>query len=435
MSPRAASWLAWSLAALSTAMFLATVALFVLARSAPVPSGSSAGRTIIDLLVSVPFLAFPFVGALVASRRPRNPIGWICLADGLLWLLLGLLDYYSVYGLQKPGSVPFPAAAAGLGEWLWAPTVGLLAIYVVLLFPEGRLPSRRWRPLAWLSGAIILLVSVGSGLSPGPIAELGGVRNPFGLEGQPWVAYAANVVLVPFLGCILASVVGLILRYRRSGGEERQQIKWIAFAASFVGLGFVGAMVSGLVIFVFAPEAYVRTADSAPLWFDLLFSGVLLSFGGVPVAVGVAVLRHRLYDIDIIINRALVYGPLTAVLALVYVGGVVGLQAAVRTLTGQGSTLAVVASTLAIAALFGPLRRRLQGFVDRRFYRGKYDAAKTLEAFGSRLRDETDLEALSGDLVGVASRTVQPAHVSLWLRPDAGPEARSAALRQFGHDE
>jgi hypothetical protein len=435
MSLRASSWLAWSLAGLSVAMFLATVPLFVLARSAPVPSGSSAGRTVIDLLVSVPFLAYPLVGALVASRRPENPIGWICLAFGLLWMLLGLFDYYSVYGLASPGSVPFPAAMAGLGQWLWVPTVGLLAIYLVLLFPDGRLPSRRWRPLAWLSGTIIVLVSVGSGLSPGPIAELGGVRNPFGLEGQPWVVYATNALLVPFLACILASVVSLILRYRRSWGEERQQIKWIAFAASFVGLGFVGAMVSGLIASVFAPEAWGDTVDGAPLWFDLLFTAVLLSFGGVPVAVGIAVMRYRLYDVDLLINRALVYGPLTATLAVMYVGSVVGLQTVLRTLTGQESTLAVVATTLAIAALFGPLRRRVQVLVDRRFYRRKYDAAKTLAAFNARLRDETDLEALSNDLVGVARGTVQPEHASLWLRPDAEPEARRAALRQFGHDE
>ena len=431
-SPRGGSWLAWSLAGLSVAMFLATAALFVLVRSAPVPSGSSAGRNIVDLLISVPILAFPIVGALIASRRPGNPIGWILLADGLLWTLLGLLDYYSVYGLARPGSVPYPAAAAGLGQWLWVPTVGLLAIYLVLLFPDGRLPSRGWRPLAWLSGAIIVLVSLGSGLSPGPIAELGGARNPFGLEGQPWVAYAANVGLVPFLVCILASVVSLILRYRRSGGEERQQIKWIALAASVVGLGFVGAMVSGLIAFFFAPEAW---ENSAPLWFDLLFTGVLLSFGAVPVAVGIAVMRYRLYDVDLIINRALVYGPLTATLAVMYVGSVVGLQTVLRALTGQESTLAVVASTLAIAALSGPLRRRVQGLVDRRFYRRKYDAAKTLAVFNARLRDETDLGILTDDLVGVARSTMQPAHVSLWLRPDTEPEARRAALRHVGYDE
>jgi hypothetical protein len=431
MSLRAGSWLAWSLAGLCVAMFLATVPLWFLARSAPVPS---AGRTVVDLLISVPILAFPVVGALIASRRPQNPIGWICLADGLLLMLLGLFDAYSVYGLAQPGSVPLPAAAAGLGEWLWVPTVGLLAIYLVLLFPDGRLPSRRWRPLAWLSGAIIVLASVGSGLSPGPIAELGGVRNPFGLEGQPWVAYAANALLVPFLACILASVVSLILRYRRSGGEERQQIKWIAFAASVAGLGFVGAMVSGLVAFVLAPEAWGSTAASAPLWFDLLFSVVFLSFGGVPLAVGMAVLRYRLYDLDRIINRALVYGSLTVVLATAYVGGVVGLQSVFRALTGEQSTLAIVASTLAIAALFNPLRRRIQGFIDRRFYRKKYDAAKTLAAFNVRLRDETELETLSSNVVGVVRETMQPEHVSLWLRPDPEPEARSAALRQFGQE-
>jgi hypothetical protein len=189
-------------------------------------------------------------------------------------------------------------------------------------------------------------------------------------------------------------------------------------------LGFVGAMVSGLISSVFAPEAWGSTADSAPLWFDLLFTVVLLSFGGVPVAVGIAVLRYRLYDIDLLINRALVYGSLTAMLVLVYFGVVVSLQAALRSLTGQESTLAVVASTLAIAALFSPLRRRVQAFVDRRFYRRKYDAAKTLAAFSARLRDETNLDALSEDLVGVVRGTMQPEHVSLWLRPDTSSRSR-----------
>ncbi|MBA3794545.1 MAG: hypothetical protein H0X19_10495 [Rubrobacter sp.] len=419
MSARVASWLAWSLAGLSGAIFVAGLTLYVLARSAQVPGSLGASRTILDLLVSVPFLAFPVVGALIVSRRPHNPIGWICLADGLLWVLLGLFDYYSVYGLDRPGSIPFPVGIAGLSLWLWVPTVGLLVIYLTLLFPDGRLLSRRWRPLFWLSGAVIVLLSVTEGLTPGPIADLGGVRNPFGLEGQPWVADATNAVLALFLLCILASTLSLVLRYRRSRGEERQQIKWIAFAASFVGLGFVIAMVSGLIFVVFEPETW-GSAETPPPWFELLFSVVLLSFGGVPIAVGFAVLRYRLYDIDGIINRTLVYTTLTATLALVYSGGVAGLQRLLSPLTGEGNQLAVVASTLLIAALFGPLRRRVQRFIDRRFYRRKYNARKTLEAFSTRLRKETDLDGLGGELLAVVGTTVAPVHASLWLREREG---------------
>jgi hypothetical protein len=422
MRPRAASWLAWSLAAISMVIFLGSVALFVLARAAQAeaPNSLGASRTVIDLLVSVPFLAFPVVGALIASRRPRNRIGWICLAFGFLWMLLSLFDYYGVYGLARPGTVPFPVAIYALGQWLWVPTVGLLVIYLVLLFPDGRLPSRRWRPLAWLSGAVIVLESVAGGLTPGPMPDLGGVRNPFGLEGAPWVASAKNAILVLFLLCILASVVSLILRYRRSRGEVRQQIKWIAFAASVVGLMFVSAMVTYLILFVFAPETLESTTETSPFWLDFVFYVMLLSFAGVPVAVGFAVLRYRLYNIDLLINRTLVYGALTATLALIYFGGVATTQAISSALTGQEKQpqLAIVVSTLVIAALFNPLRRRIQSFIDRRFYRRKYDAAKTLEAFSAKLRDETDLDALSDDLTSVVRETMQPAHVSLWLRPD-----------------
>ncbi|MBA3952537.1 MAG: hypothetical protein H0X57_11745 [Rubrobacter sp.] len=372
------------------------------------------------LVLVVPFLAFPFVGALIASKRSKNPIGWICLAVGVIWMIMLTSTSYGWYGLVvRPGSVPFPAAIGSLGGWAWAPAVGLLGTYLILLFPDGRLPSRRWRPLAWISGAAILSVSAGSALTPGPVEGFPGIDNPFGLEKYPWVADAAQSLVLLLPVCILASVVSLVLRFLRARGEEREQIKWLAFAASILGLGFSSYVIPGNIL----PD---DAGGADPLWQNLLEDAVTLSFAGIPMAVGIAVLRHRLYDIDLIINRALVYVSLTVLLAAVYAGGVVGLQAALRSLTGQESTLAVVASTLAIAALFGPLRRRVQAFVDRRFYRRKYDAAKTLDAFSVRLRDETRLDALSDDLVGVVTRTVQPAHASLWLRPEAGSEGRQA---------
>ena len=420
MGTRAAVWLAWALAALSLLLCAASIALYVAAGSVQPPSNWGTGGHSAVLVLVVPFLAFPFVGALIASKRSKNPIGWICLAVGVIWMIMLTSTSYGWYGLVvRPGSVPFPAAIGSLGGWAWAPAVGLLGTYLILLFPDGRLPSRRWRPLAWISGAAILSVSAGSALTPGPVEGFPGIDNPFGLEKYPWVADAAQSLVLLLPVCILASVVSLVLRFLRARGEEREQIKWLAFAASILGLGFSSYVIPGNIL----PD---DAGGADLLWQNLLEDAVTLSFAGIPMAVGIAVLRHRLYDIDLIINRALVYVSLTVLLAAVYAGGVVGLQAALRSLTGQESTLAVVASTLAIAALFGPLRRRVQAFVDRRFYRRKYDAAKTLDAFSVRLRDETRLDALSDDLVGVVTRTVQPAHASLWLRPEAGSEGRQA---------
>lgn len=407
---RVAFLLAWSVAGLCAAMFVASVPLLVLARSAHVPSSWEANLTVGNLLGGALFLIFPLVGALIASRRPRNAIGWILLADGLLWMFLGMTDYYGLYGVARPGSVPFPVMVAGINNFMWVPAVVLLGTYVFLLFPDGRLPSRRWRPLAWLSGVVIVVLCIGVGLTPGPLQNLGGIRNPFGLEGNPWVEIAGYFLpLLPL--CMLASVFSLVMRYRRTRGEVRQQIKWIALAASFVGLLYLTAMVFAL---VFPSGAWFQAGS--PLWLDLLGYAALTSFTLVPVAIGFAVLRYRLYEIDIIINRTLVYGSLTISLALVYVGLVVSLQYVFRALTGGDSQLVIVASTLVIAALFNPLRRRIQSFIDRRFYRSKYDARKTLEEFGARLRDETDLDSLSADLVGVVRETVRPAQVSLWLR-------------------
>ena len=396
---RVSTWLAWSLAALCVAMFVAAGALSILAQSAQSPGNWITVSTVRETLSLVPFLAFPLVGALVAFRRPENSIGWILLADGLLWMILAVTESYSTYGIARPGSVPYPVAIGTIGnQWLWVPTTGLLGIYLILLFPDGKLPSRRWRLLAWISGVVIFLQSAAEGLAPGPLENQGGVRNPFGIEALPWLANAA-LILLPLLPlCILASAVSMVLRFRRSRGEVRQQIKWIAFVASFAGLLYLFALVSPM---IFAPEILNSggSLPPIPIWLELLFSVAVLGFAGIPLAIGFAVLKYRLYDIDVVINRTLVYGPLTAILVLVYLGGVVSLQYAFRALTGQESQIAIVASTLAISALFNPLRKRVQAFVDRRFYRRKYDARITLAAFSAKLRDETELVALNTELV------------------------------------
>jgi len=397
-------------------MAVATTVLSVLPRPTREGTGdwSSAG----DLLIFVTFLAFPVVGALTASRRPRNRVGWICLTAGFLWWLIIVSGDYSAYGLAVPGSVPFPVTVfALLYAWLWVPAVGLLGIYMILLFPDGKLPSRRWRLLVWFSVAVIAVESVAVCLTPGPLDGLGGARNPFGLEGAAWLTVLGYFVLPLLPLCMLASAASLVMRFRRSRGEVRQQIKWIAFAASFMGALYLMIMGASVIDWLISAPGAHSDLGTQTWWGALLEDVMVLSFTAVPIAIGVAILRYRLYDIDLIINRALVYGSLTAMSVALYLGGIVALQRLFVLFTGQRSTLAVVASTLLIAALFNPLRRRIQSFIDRSFYRSKYDAAKTLEGFSMRLRDETDLNALSNDLVGVVRETMQPAHVSLWLRP------------------
>jgi hypothetical protein len=419
----ASTWLAWSLAGLCLIIAVATIVLSFLAQSAYSPGNWDAESGVGDSLIFVSFLAFPIVGALLASRRSRNPIGWICLTSGLFWMLIIVSEGYSTYGLSVPDSVPFPVTInALLYAWLWVPTVGLIGIYLILLFPNGKLPSRRWRPFAWFAGVVIVLESLIVFLTPGPLDGLGGARNPFGLDGYPLLEVLGWGFLLMLPLCMLASASSLVLRFRRSGGEERQQIKWIAFAASFMGSVYLLIMSAGLITWLISAPGVVSDLGTQTLWGALLEDVMLLSFAAIPVAIGFAVLRYRLYDIDVVINRTLVYGSLTASLALVYFGGVTGLQRLLAPIVGQGGQLAIVASTLAIAALFNPLRRRIQRLIDRSFYRSKYDARETLEAFSIRLRDETDLNHLSRDLVGVVRETVQPAHVSLWLRP---PERRS----------
>jgi hypothetical protein len=219
MSRRTAAWLAWSLAALSVVTFLASVALYLLARSAPAAHSTSGAADLRVVLFNIPFLTFPLVGALIASRRPHNPIGWICLAVGFSWAFSALSGGYIAYGIARPGSLPFVVITAALTQWMWVLPVGLLSTYLLLLFPDGKLPSRRWRPLRWLSGALIVLMSAAGLFTPGPLPELEGTRNPFGLEGAPWLVNVSIVLLFLLAVFSFASAVSLILRYRRSGGR------------------------------------------------------------------------------------------------------------------------------------------------------------------------------------------------------------------------
>jgi hypothetical protein len=409
---RVSFWLAWSLAGISFAMYAAgfVLAFLTLGVADPVKQVSSGGFG--GLLVFFPFLAFPLVGALIASQRPRNPIGWICLTSGLFWMSFGLQSVSDAYELARTGTITSSVTLDALAQGSWVPPVGLLGIYMILLFPNGRLPSSRWRPFAFFAGAVIVLIPVVFVFVPGHLEGHPGVRNPFGLEAFPWLEGVALVLVLLLPLCILISALSLALRYRRSGTEVREQIKWLAFAASFVGVTYLSVVIVSL---------YFESEVSSAL-LPLIQNVGLLSFACIPTAIGFAVLKYRLYDIDIIINRALVYGPLTVSLAVVYLGGVVGTQAAFRTITGQQQQpqLAVVISTLAIAALFNPLRRRIQSFIDRRFYRRKYDAARIMAVYGARLREEVDLKALSDNLLEVVRETVQPVHASLWLRSPDG---------------
>jgi hypothetical protein len=385
-------------------LLVSLLTLFFASRNAP---SSSSWDTV---LLPVVILAFSTVGALVASYRPGNAIGWLFLSGAFLWTAGELALEYGVYALiTEQGASPAGAWAAWFGAWARGIGWFLIVTFLLLLFPTGKLPSYRWRPVLWAAVGLILVYTVSSWLSPeSNDVRLGSVSNPTGLEfGPVGVLYELVNSVFPLL--IVASGAAVIVRFRRSRGDERQQLKWFTYAVTVM-----------TVVFVF--------------WFSLALAGLVepsslmydVPIIGLPVATGIAVLKHRLYDIDIIINRTLVYGSLTAILAGVYFGGVTASQSLLRTLTGQERLpqLAVVASTLVIAALFNPLRRRLQSFIDRSFYRSKYDAARTLEGFSRKLRDETDLQALSDDLVGVARETMQPAHVSLWLRPSTLPKHR-----------
>jgi hypothetical protein len=357
----------------------------------------------------VGFIGVPIVGGLIASQRPANSYGWLWLGLGMSFAFMQFGQAYASYALVvEPGSLPAPRTVVTLLGQGWLAAI-IIVPFLFLLFPDGHLPSPQWTFVAWGT----LLVGVPLLILPPIVSDGGGVapdQNPLVVHGTAAEAISAFIdpgITVIFVA-ILISVASLVFRYLRATGIQRQQIKWFAYAAALNGF-LIAIDTLGLT------DVLLSYPFGEALW-NVLGT---VAFVSLYAAVGIAILRYRLYDIDIIINRTLVYGSLTATLVALYFGGIVVMQMLFVLLSGQQSTLAVVASTLLIAGLFNPLRRRIQTFIDRSFYRKKYDAAKTLESFSTKLRNETDLEALSGDLIGVVRETMQPAHVSLWLRPVA----------------
>jgi hypothetical protein len=408
MSRRTTAWLAWSLCVLSLA--LTALGFLLLALSVSHPSVPVFDQWLENTVIAV---CFSTVGAVITPRLPpKNPIGWFFCAIGLVGGARLFSAQYAAFSLSaERGSLPGGEALTWIASWLWVLHVGLFA-FLALVFPDGKLASGRWRPFAWFVAAAVVVGIVAAALSPGPIRGLEPINNPLGIEGAPNVVVAVQALI---FGLGLGAAASMFARLRHARGVERQQLKWFAYA--------VAVLASSTILTNVVSDAmgvgWLRWVGYLP---------TIVGLVGWPVAVGIAILRYRLYNIDLLINRTLVYVTLTAMLVLVYFGGVSATQAIFGALAGQEQQpqLAIVVSTLVIAALFNPLRRRIQSFIDRRFYRSKYDAAKTLEAFSAKLREETDLDALSEDLVGVVRETMQPTHVSLWLRPDTPRKGEQA---------
>jgi hypothetical protein len=403
MNGRTASLLMWSACAFSLALTALSVLLIVLLLRSDTPI------YYYWLETSMVAVGYSTVGAIVASRLPDSPIGWLFCAIGFSFAVVHFSVEYAAYALLAPSrSLPAGEAFAWLTSWVWVGGLGFV-VFLDLLFPEGKLPSARWRWFARFTAIVLLPAAILAALSPGLILS-STLNNPLGVEGLP---DASKEIEAFMYALVVVGASSMLARLRHAGTIERQQIKWFAYATVLV--------ISGVIL----KNTLYPAVGIAWVW----WVGLILTAVGVvssPVAMGIAIFRYRLYQIDILINRTLVYGPLTALLVVLYFIGIVVLQSLFVVLIGEKSTLAVVASTLVIAALFNPFQRRIQRVVDRRFYRRKYDARKTLETFSAHLRNETDLETLSDDLVGVVSETMQPAHVSLWLHPVALPKGEDS---------
>jgi hypothetical protein len=386
------------------------LAVFVAGYAVGVPLSVANGNFQQDGSLLLAFAAFMVVGAVIVAHRPGNAVGWIFSAIGLL-TATGLLAEYAAYvSRTRPGSPPGVVLAAWYNSWWWYPTLVLVLVFTPLLFPTGRLLSARWRPVAVVAALGTATIIALSALQPTLQDEDHPVRNPIGLAGvpDPEAGALGAVLFGLLLLCTVAAVVSVVLRFRRSRGVERQQLKWFTYAAALMGLFLL------LSDYLFPQGGVV----------EVLY-GLVVAL--VPVAAGVAVLRYRLYDIDRLVNRTLVYGALTALLGGVYAGAVLVLGQLFGGVGGDPPSWAVAGATLAVAALFQPARRRTQQVVDRRFNRRRYDAAETIQAFSTRLRDQIDLDTLSAELLAVVDQTMEPTRVSLWLRPSearppAGPQ-------------
>jgi hypothetical protein len=353
--------------------------------------------------VSLIVFAFPLVGAAIVTRRSGNPIGWLFLGTGFAMASGTFTTEYADRVVSAGTPLPAADLAAWVNSWSWGIGPMVFIPLAIVLFPDGGFPSRRWRTALLAVLSLPFLAIAGVAFAGGAI--IGWERyfqNPFALPGTAgdiarWLGEPGPLSFAAFTAPPVLAVVATAVRMRRSRGAERQQLKWLIYP--------VGIFVSALAVGIVTEQ-------------PLAWSTALVSFAAVPVCAGIAILRYRLYDIDVVIRRTLVYGAVVAVLAVVYVALVLVLQVALSAVTG-GETLPVALSTLAIAALFGPVRARVRQLVDRRFYRSRYDAQRTLETFAARLRDEVELEAVGDALVAVADRAVQPATAGVWIRTNA----------------
>jgi hypothetical protein len=404
-------------AAAATASFAFCVALFafsvvfgVLSSDAEQSGSWSGGGLWVAGALVVTIVTYPAAGWLIAARRPESPIGWLLLAIGACWGA-GATSTYSDYTIKLHHHLPGGALVAVVGSAFWMPAIGMTGTFLLLLFPDGYLPGPRWRPVARASAVAMVAGLFYLMFRPGPLTDAGypGVRNPVGIDalgsvlGVGWVAILALVV------AMVVSAASLVVRYRRARGPERQQVKWLAAAAAGVAVVYAVVVPLGAVV--------DPSSQDPPVWLSAAQSASLLSFGLIPVAIVFAVLRYRLYEIDVIIRRTLVYAVLVAILAALYLGGVTVVGGLLRTITGGSGAIGVTVSTLAVAGAFQPLRARIQRAVDRRFYRGRYDAARTLEAFSGRLREQVEIDAVSGEVLDVVRQALQPVHATIWLKP------------------